>query len=89
MALNTYVKVKVGCCGFAGSMKDYFRKFKIVEVQQTFYRLPKEKTPIVYLRLHGLRKEINHAYKFTKQDLKQLESRILELRQEKSGLRAL
>jgi uncharacterized protein YecE (DUF72 family) len=37
-------RVRIGCCGFAGSMADYFRKFKVVEVQQTFYRLPEERT---------------------------------------------
>jgi uncharacterized protein YecE (DUF72 family) len=36
--------LKVGCCGFAGSMHDYYEKFDVVEVQQTFYKLPKEST---------------------------------------------
>lgn len=33
--------IKIGCCGFARGMKNYFKKFKIVEVQQTFYKPPK------------------------------------------------
>jgi len=33
-------RVKVGCCGFPVSRKDYFRQFKLVEVQQTFYKMP-------------------------------------------------
>ena len=36
--------VKVGCCGFARGMREYFGRFKLVEVQQTFYRLPQAKT---------------------------------------------
>jgi uncharacterized protein YecE (DUF72 family) len=33
-------KVRVGCCGFPIGRKDYFRQFKLVEVQQTFYKMP-------------------------------------------------
>lgn len=33
-------RVKIGCCGFSISRKDYFRQFKLVEVQQTFYKMP-------------------------------------------------
>lgn len=32
--------LKVGCCGFAGRQAEYFRKFQLVEVQQTFYEPP-------------------------------------------------
>jgi len=35
------VEVKVGCCGFAGSQQDYFRRFPVVEIQSTFYKLPR------------------------------------------------
>ncbi|MGC8830104.1 MAG: DUF72 domain-containing protein [Verrucomicrobiia bacterium] len=37
-------EIKVGCCGFGGSQEDYFKKFRIVEVQQTFYDPPQIKT---------------------------------------------
>ncbi|MBS7622610.1 DUF72 domain-containing protein [Candidatus Bathyarchaeota archaeon] len=37
-------EVKVGCCGFAGSMSRYFEKLNVVEIQQTFYRLPRFST---------------------------------------------
>lgn len=37
-------RVKVGCCGFPCSRKDYFSQFKLVEVQQTFYKIPKLET---------------------------------------------
>ncbi len=36
--------IRVGCCGFAGSQKDYFRFFPLIEIQQTFYQLPKVET---------------------------------------------
>lgn len=36
--------VKVGCCGFPRGMKDYFSQFRLVEVQQTFYKMPKLET---------------------------------------------
>ena len=36
--------IKVGCCGFAGGMANYFKKFKVVEVQQTFYKPPRIET---------------------------------------------
>jgi len=36
--------VKVGCCGFARGMRKCFDRFRLVEVQQTFYRLPQVKT---------------------------------------------
>ncbi len=32
--------VKVGCCGFPVARSKYFKVFKLVEVQQTFYKLP-------------------------------------------------
>lgn len=33
-------QVKVGCCGFPKGRKVYYSQFKLVEVQQTFYKLP-------------------------------------------------
>jgi len=38
------MKVYVGCCGFAKGMKIYFQTYDTVEVQKTFYRLPREST---------------------------------------------
>ncbi len=38
------LRVKVGCCGFPGGMKKYFSQFRLVEVQQTFYKMPRLKT---------------------------------------------
>lgn len=37
-------RVKVGCCGFARGRQDYFRHFRLVEVQPTFYKMPKLET---------------------------------------------
>ncbi|NIN51751.1 MAG: DUF72 domain-containing protein, partial [Nitrososphaeria archaeon] len=36
--------VKVGCCGFPGSRKGYFNDFNLVEIQQTFYKMPRLET---------------------------------------------
>ena len=35
-----YTSLRIGCCGFARGMKQYFKTFGIVELQQTFYQLP-------------------------------------------------
>lgn len=39
-------EIKVGCCGFQRGMKDYFSRFRLVEVQQTFYKMPKLETAL-------------------------------------------
>ena len=44
-------EVKVGCCGFSRGLKDYFKQFKLVEVQQTFYKLPKLDTALKWRKL--------------------------------------
>ena len=36
--------IKIGCCGFAASQQDYFRLFKLIEIQNTFYQLPRLQT---------------------------------------------
>jgi uncharacterized protein YecE (DUF72 family) len=36
--------IKVGCCGFTKGMESYFKSFNLVEVQKTFYDLPKLET---------------------------------------------
>jgi uncharacterized protein YecE (DUF72 family) len=36
--------MRIGCCGFVRGMKNYFKRFDIVEVQQTFYQPPKIET---------------------------------------------
>lgn len=33
------MKIKVGCCGFPTSREKYYKTFKVVEVQQTFYNI--------------------------------------------------
>lgn len=37
-------KLYVGCCGFPVARERYYRTFKAVEIQQTFYEPPKEET---------------------------------------------
>lgn len=36
--------VKVGCCGFPMAKAEYCRRFPVVEIQQTFYNLPRVQT---------------------------------------------
>jgi len=38
------VNVKIGCCGFPTARKTYYRTFPLVELQSTFYKLPRERT---------------------------------------------
>jgi len=45
------LEVKAGCCGFSRGVKYYFRQFKLVEVQQTFYKLPKLDTALKWREL--------------------------------------
>jgi uncharacterized protein YecE (DUF72 family) len=37
-------EIKIGCCGFAVSQKEYFELFRIIEIQNTFYQLPEIRT---------------------------------------------
>jgi uncharacterized protein YecE (DUF72 family) len=36
--------IKVGCCGYPTSMKKYYEKFQLVEINRTFYEYPKMST---------------------------------------------
>lgn len=51
--------ITVGCCGFQRGMKEYFHQFKLVEVQQTFYQMPKLDTATRW------RKEAPADFEFT------------------------
>ncbi|GAB4344768.1 MAG: DUF72 domain-containing protein [Candidatus Abyssubacteria bacterium] len=41
---NTVTTTKVGCCGFAVAKSRYFAEFEAVEIQRTFYDLPRLST---------------------------------------------
>jgi uncharacterized protein YecE (DUF72 family) len=45
--------IKVGCCGFPIGMKEYFEKFRLVEIQSTFYNIPKPKTVAAWRNMAG------------------------------------
>jgi len=34
------MKIKIGCCGFPTSKEKYYKDFKAVEIQKTFYQPP-------------------------------------------------
>ncbi|NOX87707.1 MAG: DUF72 domain-containing protein [Calditrichaeota bacterium] len=38
--------IRVGCCGFQGSKEKYFKHFDLVELQSTFYKLPRPETAL-------------------------------------------
>jgi len=59
MSIKGLLRVKVGCCGFRGGMKDYFSQFRLVEVQQTFYKMPRLETA------HRWRREAPADFEFT------------------------
>mgnify|MGYP000052908749 CR=1 FL=1 len=40
------LQVKVGCCGYPVSKVKYYENFDVVEIQSTFYKLPKIETAI-------------------------------------------
>lgn len=51
--------IKVGCCGFPVSKKEYYKKFEVVEIQQTFYQISEEET------LYKWREEAPEKFEFT------------------------
>lgn len=51
--------LKVGCCGFPVSKNKYFENLKLVEIQQTFYKILDEKL------LEKWRKEAPEDFEFT------------------------
>lgn len=51
--------MKVGCCGFQRSRKVYYENFRIVELQETFYDLPKKE------RMISLRNEAPKDFEFS------------------------
>jgi len=53
------MKIHVGCCGWATSMKKYFEEFSLIEIQSTFYKLPQLKT------VERWRKEAQKDFIFT------------------------
>jgi len=51
--------VKIGCCGFPKARNLYYKSFKLVEIQQTFYQPPQLKT------IGRWRMEAGHDFEFT------------------------
>lgn len=51
--------IRIGCCGFQTSQKVYYQNFNLIEIQQTFYKLPMLKTVLRW------RKEAPKEFIFT------------------------
>jgi len=50
--------IKVGCCGFPMGRAEYYSRFPVVEIQQTFYNLPRLQTAERWKReAHSLRSQ--------------------------------
>lgn len=52
-------KIKIGCCGFPRAKNLYYRFFRVVELQKTFYELPK------FSLLEKWRREAPEDFEFT------------------------
>ena len=48
--METGLHVRIGCCGFATAQAQYFRLFRVIEIQQTFYQLPRLETAAKWRR---------------------------------------
>jgi Uncharacterized conserved protein len=53
------VIIKIGCCGFQKKREIYYENFKLVELQETFYKIPSID------RMMQLRKEAPKDFEFT------------------------
>ena len=42
--MNAIPQIKVGCCGFSMAQQDYFQRYHLIEIQQTFYQPPQLRT---------------------------------------------
>ena len=52
-------KIKIGCCGFPRAKDSYYKFFKVVELQKTFYELPRLNL------LERWRREAPQGFEFT------------------------
>jgi uncharacterized protein YecE (DUF72 family) len=53
------MQIKIGCCGFPVAKDKYYKNFDVVEIQQTFYQPPEEKTILKW------REEAPEDFEFT------------------------
>lgn len=53
------IRIKIGCCGFPTSKKNYVNTFSVVELQQTFYEPPEPKIALKW------RSEVPGDFEFT------------------------
>jgi len=51
--------IKVGCCGYPTSMKKYYERFRLVELNTTFYQYPRTSTVV------GWREKAPEDFEFT------------------------
>ena len=73
--------IRVGCCGFPTSMKKYFERFGLVELNSTFYQYPRMRT------VEGWREKAPEKFEFTVKAHQDI-SHKARLRVEERSLRA-
>ena len=56
--------VKIGCCGFPMPRAEYYQRFPVVEIQQTFYNLPRIRTAERWRREALVRRSSNGSVDF-------------------------
>ena len=61
--MNTAGMIKIGCCGFREKREDYFHHFEVVEIQKTFYMLPRALTAEKWKSLLSQLKIVNSEIK--------------------------
>lgn len=44
--INICMRVMIGCCGYPVSKSKYYSEFKVIEIQSTFYNIPRDSTII-------------------------------------------
>jgi len=72
--------IRVGCCGFQKAQRVYYDHFRLIEIQQTFYRLPLLKTA------HRWREEAPEGFIFTMKALQTITHEPYQPTYRRSGL---
>ena len=64
MVCREAMAVKIGCCGFPMPRAEYYQRFPVVEIQQTFYNLPRIRTAERWRREALVRRSSNGSVDF-------------------------
>jgi len=73
--------MKIGCCGFPTGIEKYAKKFKLVETQSTFYKLPSAEV------VKRWRREVPPNFEFTVKGFQGISHTVLSPTWKRSGLK--